>query len=88
MARNPLRACGDYPYVAPAWNLSPITFQAGSFTFRRQGQLPCRTGSIRVAVPGGGYSAVKWGGEKAFRMPDGLSAQSHPIFDRKLRVRD
>ncbi|BCW81335.1 hypothetical protein NicSoilC5_33540 [Arthrobacter sp. NicSoilC5] len=32
-ARNPLGCPGDYPYEVPVWNLSPITFQAGSFVF-------------------------------------------------------
>jgi hypothetical protein len=33
--RNPCGSVGDYPYEVPVWNLSPITFQAGSFIFPR-----------------------------------------------------
>ncbi|UKA71798.1 hypothetical protein [Arthrobacter sp. FW306-06-A] len=37
--RNPPGSVGDYPYEVPVWNLSPITFQTGSFVFPHV-QLP------------------------------------------------
>ncbi|BCW74258.1 hypothetical protein NicSoilB11_05830 [Arthrobacter sp. NicSoilB11] len=40
-SRNPLGVRSDYPYEVPVWNLSPITFQTGSFVFRPAG-FRCR----------------------------------------------
>jgi hypothetical protein len=33
-----LEVRSDYPYEVPVWNLSPITFQTGSFVFPRNRQ--------------------------------------------------
>jgi hypothetical protein len=50
-----LEVRSDYPYEVPVWNLSPITFQTGSFVFPLNRQQKPDPGTARlpgaVAVP-------------------------------------
>ncbi|WP_156386213.1 hypothetical protein [Arthrobacter sp. Soil764] len=52
----------DYPYEVPVWNLSPITFQTGSFVFPHNRQHTLDPAAARqpgaAAVP----AAVVTGG--------------------------
>jgi hypothetical protein len=45
-----LEVRSDYPYEVPVWNLSPITFQTGSFVFPLNRQQ--RPDPVTARLPG------------------------------------
>jgi hypothetical protein len=45
-----LEVRSDYPYEVPVWNLSPITFQTGSFVFPLKRQQ--RPDPVTARLPG------------------------------------
>jgi hypothetical protein len=63
-ARNLCRACSDYLYEAPGWNLSPIMFQPGSFLLRQVERVASwRYRGWTHSLGGLGYCGVKLVGQ-------------------------